>query len=539
VHACAHVIENGGDDRSSKQLSNGGGDRSCDRARAWPCRTGWIKKVNGGVSKLTADILRDIFVDGKADEGWQLQLQAGRPPVTLRIQLRGIIGDEEAVNSIWYTKGASGISPCAMLCSVTNKGPASDRERNIASMTDRDSAIPDLSCSSLEACGLRSDSDIWGFVDMLEACPRGELAEQEHVSGIKLNSNTLLFCRELRPHLSPSQITMYDPMHIIFSCGILGSEIMLCMRSMKDSVGAYFADVRAFLAEHGFLPTKSNELFSETREKSAVDTLKGGASELLASYPLLRAFLIEVYGVNASEVYIKSIMLLFKICDIVRNLLKYPSALEVEMYASELRMLIPFYLQAFTLAYGKDALRFKHHQLLHLPDFLRSGMMVACWVLERKHIQAKHSLQHRKGLDQIEKTGLSRMLWSQIRMLHDPGWLTTLAPPLSDFPELKMVLGASRVQVSAAMRWHGTWLKTQMVTFLDMRFTYLVVVIGCLSFDQSHGLLVKYCTSLTSGDVGSTWQVDDEVKLYRLTNEPVVKPAAWRWVNPNCLEVLH
>lgn len=456
----------------------------------------------------------------------------------MRIQLSVIVGDEDALNDIWFTKGASGISPCAVLCSVTNKPVHTDRDRGIASLSDRDAEIPDIACADIARCGKRSDADVWKFCDDLETCHKDDLKDMEHVTGFKLNLNTLLFCKPLRPFLRPSKITVNDAMHVLFSCGIVPYEMMLCLGEVHRHCGAYFGEVRLFQEQTGFMPP--TQLFSEAREKHSHDTLKAGASELLCGYPLLRAFLIEVYGPDPSEGFVQSILLLFEICDHIRALLKYPPPSEVRDRAIKLRGLVDRYLQKFIAVYGRDALKFKHHQLLHLPDMIfLLGMMVACWVLERKHIAAKASLANCKTLKQVVTTGITRMFNGQVRMLQEPGWLTILIPPENEFPEIANHLSANRVHIAARMRWNGTTLANGDVTFLNVEQTYLVVVVGCLRFDQSYGLLVKGCKRLTSGDVASTWDVDAEVSVYRLVDEGVFQPAFWRYLTATRLEVLH
>jgi hypothetical protein len=156
-------------------------------------RTSKIKAISGGVSRIARDMLRQIFIEDEAStKGFSLQLIPDQPPRAVKIHMAAILGDEEALNAMNHTKGASGIMPC-LLCSITNKPCATDRDNNLLSMTDRDPSIPDISCTDLARCGVRSDADIWQFCDELELCPRGQLKEKEHTTGLKLHLETLLF----------------------------------------------------------------------------------------------------------------------------------------------------------------------------------------------------------------------------------------------------------------------------------------------------------------------------------------------------------
>jgi hypothetical protein len=507
-------------------------------------RTAWIKTVDGGVSRLTRDLLRDIFVTDRAEtDGFPLQLVKDGPHTVVRFRLSMIVGDEESLNQMFHTKGASGIAPCALLCCVTNKQVSSDRDRGISSLSDQDPLIPDISCSQLSECGLKSDADVWKTCDDLNNCPRANLAELEHITGFKLLRSTLLFCPLLRPFLRPARIIFNDAMHVIFSNGILGYEMSLCLHEMKRNVSVYFQDIRAFMAEKSFKPALS--LFSEVREKSCNETLKGGASEFLLGYVMFRAFIIEVFGARPTEPYIQSILLLCEICDHIRSLLHWPSPSQVRSHAASLRSLVAKHLQAFTALYGRDALKFKHHQLLHLPEMLlMHGVMVACWVLERKHILAKQSIQNCKNLLGVEKTGLSRMLNSQLQSLQAPGWATVLIPPMNDFPEMAPGMSAHSVQISSRMQLRGLELSNRDVIFMDAGRTYVSVIVGCLRFDAtdgdiSYGLLVKVCNCSTRGQFASTWEVEPAVSVYRLRDEYIFKPAFWRYMNSDRLELLH
>ena len=505
-------------------------------------RTTWIKTVDGGLSRLTRDILREVFINDRAHEGFPLQLLKDHPPTIVRFRLSMVVGDEEALNQIFYTKGASGISPC-LLCCVTNKPPPTDGERGIASLRERDALIPDITCNTLEQCVPNICRDIWKMVEDLRSCPQADLAEKEHVSGLKFHSQALLFCPQLKPFIRPSRIVMYDAMHVVFSNGILPQEIALCLHRMKAELGIYFADVRQFMHEKNFRPkTKS---FSEAREKSCVYSLKAGASELLSDYVMMRAFMLEMFGAQPIEPYIQCIMLLFQICDCIRSLLHWPSPAEVRALSATLRSLIAQHHQAFTDLYGRDSLKFKHHQLLHLPKMIEEfGAMIACWVLERKHLLAKQSIQNCKNVVGIESTGLARMLNSQANLLQEAGWSSQMIPPLSDFPELAPGLAAQSVQLASRMRFRGIHLGAHDVLFMDRGRTHVYVVVGCLSVepiygDTSYALLVKLCRCATRGDFASTWDVDPNVSLYRLRDDYICKPAFWRYLKADLLELLH
>ena len=78
-----------------------------------------MKKLDGGLSRLTQDLLRTMFIEDKiATDGVSLILDRELPPMNVKIILCSILGDEDALNDIWFTKGVR----CA-LCSSQQTTP--------------------------------------------------------------------------------------------------------------------------------------------------------------------------------------------------------------------------------------------------------------------------------------------------------------------------------------------------------------------------------------------------------------------------------
>ncbi len=80
-------------------------------------RTNYVKHVPGGWGALTRLLLHDLFIDSKvATIGVKLQLNV---ETVVRVDFGALLGDEEALSTIWGGKGASGLVPC-LKCSCTN-----------------------------------------------------------------------------------------------------------------------------------------------------------------------------------------------------------------------------------------------------------------------------------------------------------------------------------------------------------------------------------------------------------------------------------
>ena len=160
------------------------------------------------------------------------------------------MADEEALNAALYIKGASGTVPCAVLCSVVAKPCGSDVDAGIRSLTQRSSILVDISCCDADRIGCKSDADVWAHADEAAAAAKvGTTAlklEQQH-KGMNYNEEDILFDIPLRTHFKPATTTRVDPMHILFSNGLMGSEAMRFLHALNHAHGYYFKALREYL----------------------------------------------------------------------------------------------------------------------------------------------------------------------------------------------------------------------------------------------------------------------------------------------------
>ena len=494
-----------------------------------------MKKALGGWSGLTRVLLHEIFVKSKVSTiGIRLRLST---EIVVKVSFWALLGDEEALAAMWHIKGASGLSPCGIMCSVTNKPCHTDVASGIASLSDRDPSIPNLACSDPSRLGLRTSQEVWDSFDALEGLGKEDREWWQHISGLKFQTSSILYDKPLREHVKPTESNRSDPMHVLLSNGLMGSEILLCLQVMRATIGAFFGELRAWHEEEGWLP-KSVPVFSEARERNATNQIKANASEFLVAYPLLRWWLVTLYGDDAEELHVKSMLLLCDIVDIFRLFMHGAD----KTAAASLPTLVSQYLDAFVAAYTYMLLKFKHHQLMHLyGQIVLDELMLSCWVLERKHISTKQSVTHVKGKNvQIVRTALSRCLNHTVRKLEHPGWISSLVQPARDFPELAAHLHATKVEIARGMRWRGCSLKHGDVMFLDVDRSFLVAVVGCLSIDGTWALLLRQGKLQRKTKYFSQWEVDEAVVYHLLRPCDVVLPAAFhRYLGPQCLEVLH
>ena len=490
------------------------------------------------MSQITRDILRNLFLgeEGLANSRLVLPLNGG--DASVEIVFWAFLADEEAINAMMHSKGASGICPC-ILDSVVDKQNTLDCELGIRSLSDLDPSIQDIACSDLTLCSMRSDEDIWEICDKLAACDNASLAELEHCTGIKFNQHTLLFDTELRRVVTPASSITYDPMHILFSNGCLSEEVMDFFQQLKADHGAYFEAFRDFQEETGWLPRTL--VFNKAREKNSHNMLKCSASDLLASYPMLRAFIHAIYGTSALEPHVVSILKCMECCDQVRLLLHGGlDTCQTQAIAGRMKLSVKAYMEARVAAYGRGRVRFKHHQLLHVPDqIMRSGRMLNCWTTERKNKSALEATVHCKNHKHMSSNGLSKMFIKQLRMLEQPAWRSELSSG-KPFPEMARALRTESAHIARSMRWMGEDLASGQAVFCDFGRSRMMVIVACLSYDSSFGLLVRSCVRVSGTELASTWRVDPPIVQWRLSwSMPLFSTSHTRFLTADSVEVLH
>lgn len=236
-----------------------------------------------------------------------------------------------------------------------------------------------------------------------------------------------------------------------------------------------------------------------------------------------------------------SMLLLLQICDELRMLQRWAiSGSLVEAAAHRLRELTHKFMVAFVKAYGRDTVRYKHHQVLHLwEQILRHGMLLSCFVCERKNKGMKTAMQNQQRLGGLTDHGMKNVVNAQLYALSNAPWLPVLDRRLADYPELARCLGADRVNISQCLRWRGVELTSNAIVFLDHTHTYLVVVVAGLEIDGSFALLVRCCARVSGTQTASRWRVDPDVTLRRLVDEPVIRVAFHRFRSSEDLEILH
>ena len=268
--------------------------------------------------------------------------------------------------------------------------------------------------------------------------------------------------------------------------------------------------------------------------------MKAGASEIIIAYAFVRHFaLLNFLQDPDMRLALRSLMLLLDVVDLI---LKANRRLrDVETLADRLETAVFAYLKAFTLAYGSEEMKHKHHELIHLAAQLRMDkLLLWCFTAERKHIIAKSVMVNARRMTSFQLGSVSRMLASQVACLNKPGWLSKLHPPEHDFPEFATAVNASCCRIGRSMRWMQTEIRHGYPLFVGPDRSVLVLVVACLVADGVFGVVGHRCTRVRGDAIASDWTVLAEIDHHALVSTDYVEVArGWRQPHRDCLTVLH
>ena len=137
---------------------------------------------------------------------------------------------------------------------------------------------------------------------------------------------------------------------------------------------------------------------------------------MMTLYPAIRIFLQEALARSALvAMELDSFFKLSTACDLLKDALECKNRDRMDGIADQLDVAVSAYLLAFKAAYGLDNMRFKHHQMMHLASQLRRDkQLLACWVLERKHISSKQGFAHYKQSALMPRGALARIVNKQV-----------------------------------------------------------------------------------------------------------------------------
>lgn len=194
---------------------------------------------------------------------------------------------------------------------------------------------------------------------------------------------------------------------------------MRMLTACKEQVRGVFDDLRQFCEgwKSTTCPRPANFLTEQVERASFSSlNLRCNASTILSIYPLIRRFVVERFADNGNvRNEFGSFIALCDAVDIMKEARFPRDRAHANSLAQHLETAIASYLELFKHAYTSSAVRFKHHQLIHVPDQLRQdSFILMCFAMERKHISAKRAFATIQKTGSLGKCVAARMLWDQV-----------------------------------------------------------------------------------------------------------------------------
>ena len=205
----------------------------CRRAAWIPVailRSHSAKEIQGQMARATRALLCSCFAGDRGLSTVGVVMKVGLQGSSLLFfaRLSNLVGDEGALKAMFANMGAGGNLPCMKCRNVLNNTFAGLCNPGFVTIAEPDR-------SKFRAL---KDESIWGKVDLLEQRSRttnkGDFKELQTASGFNHCPEGILADKALREHIRPALVHTYDPMHNLFSSGMVGREISLMFDKMKE-----------------------------------------------------------------------------------------------------------------------------------------------------------------------------------------------------------------------------------------------------------------------------------------------------------------
>lgn len=415
-------------------------------------RSSVVKEIAGGMSAAIRQLLRSMLV------GPRSLRTAGAVCGTMVVfaEFHRILGDEAAVKAAIAAKGASRLKPCIHCKNVVAK--AVEGQPSLADC-DSEGYIVDVACADPTRFDAMSDADWHNAHDMLQAIavrggPKSELEEAQKALGLRWEPRGLLADAALRRHVAVSKCVR-DPMHVLLANGTMSTEIYLLLQAWrKCSKGFKLSELREYCARWSFprarKQSKISDVFSDARvsASAAGNSIKGGASEMLSVYCVLRRYVETVIAPSGRIAHHRASFL--ALCEVIDGMLLLKHRFD------------PVYLRTFDAAcarwvrlhvqcYANQFVRPKTHYMLHLSAQPRADKFwLDCFVHERKHQAIKAESEYIRNTQTYEQSVLKAVHLAQLQQQHTvlPSGLVGARAPC---PMLAAAIGRP-CEVANAMR---------------------------------------------------------------------------------------
>jgi len=185
---------------------------------------------------------------------------------------------------------------------------------------------------------------------------------------------------------------------------------------------------------------------------------------------------------------------------------------------------------AFVAAHGPEAVKPKHHELLHVPAQLeRDLLLLSCWPTERKHQSVLQALSPIDNTLRYEKSFIGRIVAAQIRHLTNFKGHSFLIDPVSEIIE-------GTLAVSKSMQFHMVHLKVGDMCFIEQQCW---LIQACIHHQGQFGLCGQQLEfEQTVTPHADVWTIPSATVTVVLEDSHRIRPARfWQIVDTRVLVI--
>jgi len=392
---------------------------------AWLCFTQklslGINGVNcmlGGMASLFKLFLSTLFTaTHNLLDGVVLQ-KAGAPLVRLFARLGVVVQDGAAHRSTFHHKGESGMNMC-MLCLNAfshNSEIATYAAGTLPGAVLHHTGMALATNHEIREGARRAQRRLPGETDV-------DWKRRQQATGWTAVSYNILADVLFLGVLFPADQFMYDWMHGMLANGVFGMVAFLLMDALRL---ARVPDVYGSLAEHvarwrwprrlrvGSLAKVFAEKRREANRKAKL--LRCQASEALSLFPVLEYFVSHV--LIPAGVCLDECNVFLDLCAVLHCL---TAVARRTVTPDMLRDSVNIFLANFVRVWGPESLVPKFHWMLHYAlAYRRLGILISCFVHERKHKLVRRYGNDITNTPTIENAVVGELICDCVNSLSDP-----------------------------------------------------------------------------------------------------------------------
>ena len=395
------------------------------REDMWFCitakRSTSIHDIEGSMAKIVGCLIKCFFSEENSlhpDDGGVTLIDFNGEPFRFFVSFDMFIQDGGAHKLIWNLRGDGGTKFC-LLC------------KNALAL-DSTTCIDDkpmLRCDVIHESDLEfaTDDDVRGTVFRLNCFKVTDnitkFKIREQALGFTWTEYNLLSDPDLTRYVNPCSQFCHDWMHCLVAAGLFQLVLHLLLESLESDgirdAYVYFQEfVKLCRWPIGIHSSNIHRFFDDNRRTSnrKAGTFKCQASDALSMYPVLAFFVLTQFrkasiAVHACDAFIA-------LCDVIDL---FQSAARGVVTPNTMRDRVHIFLQAFVTAFGADSMIPKCHWLLHFANHLqRWGILLSCFVTERKHKMVKRYANECDNTGKFEHSVMAEVVCHHLAKLSDP-----------------------------------------------------------------------------------------------------------------------